>query len=89
MNFSTTISPLKLKTQVLHSLAKRKWKNKAKIVFASNTLLLNHCMTTTEVFIIFTDQVVDHWRVEPLLKVANYINGALTPEIEQANNHPP
>jgi hypothetical protein len=45
-------------------------------------------MTTTVVFISFTDQVVDHWRVEPLLKKTNYINGALTVEMERANNHP-
>jgi hypothetical protein len=36
----------------------------------------------------FTDQVVDHRRVEPLLKTTNYINGALTAEIERANNRP-
>jgi hypothetical protein len=46
-------------------------------------------MTTTVVFIIFIDQVVDHWRVEPLLKTTNYINVALTVETEQANNRPP
>jgi hypothetical protein len=45
-------------------------------------------MTTTVVFIIFTDQVVNHCRVEPLLKTANYINGALTAKIERANNIP-
>jgi hypothetical protein len=45
-------------------------------------------MTTTVVFISFTDQVVDHWRVEPLLKITNYINGALTAEMERANNRP-
>jgi hypothetical protein len=45
-------------------------------------------MTTMVVFIRFTDQVVDHWRVEPLLKTTNYINGALTAEIERANNRP-
>jgi hypothetical protein len=45
-------------------------------------------MTTTMVFISFIDQVVDHWRVKPLLKTTNYINGALTAEIERANNHP-
>ena len=45
-------------------------------------------MTTMVVFIIITDQVLDHRRVEPLLKMANYINGALIAEIERANNHP-
>jgi hypothetical protein len=45
-------------------------------------------MTTTVVFIRFTDQVVDHRRVEPLLKMTNYVNGALTVEIERANNRP-
>jgi hypothetical protein len=43
-------------------------------------------MTTTVVFIRFTDQEVDHGRVEPLLKIVNYINDALTAEMEQANN---
>jgi hypothetical protein len=88
MNFITTISPLKLKTQVLHSLAKRKWKNRAKIIFSFNTLLLSYRMTTMVVFIRFADQVVDHWRFEPLLKTTNYINGALIAETERANNHP-
>jgi hypothetical protein len=31
---------IKTKNAGLHSLAKRKWKNRAKIVFASNTLLI-------------------------------------------------
>jgi len=62
-----------------------------KIVFVSNTLLLlllNYCMTTTVVFIGFTDWEVDDWRVEPLLKIVNYINGALIAEMERANNRP-
>jgi hypothetical protein len=61
----------------------------SKIVFVSNALvllLLNFYLTTTVVFIRFIDQVVDQWRVEPLLKMENYINGALTAEIERANN---
>jgi hypothetical protein len=73
-------------------LAIEKCKNIAKIVFGSNTrllLLLNNYLTTTVVFIMFTDQVVDHRRVEPLLKLANFINGALTAKTERANNHPP
>jgi hypothetical protein len=63
----------------------------SKIMFVPITLvflLLNFYMTTTVVFIIFTDQVVDHRRVEPLLNSTNYINGALTAEIERANNFP-
>ena len=42
----------------------------SKIVFLSITLmllLLNSYLTTSVVFIMFTDQVVDHRRVEPLL----------------------
>jgi hypothetical protein len=35
------ISPLKLKNAGLHSLAKRKWKNRAKMVFVSNKGLLS------------------------------------------------
>ena len=70
------------------------WKmaKQSKIVFVSNTLvlllLLSYCMTTTVVFIRFKYQVVYHRRVEPLLKSTNYINGALTAEMERANNHP-
>jgi hypothetical protein len=43
-------------------------------------------MTTTVVFKSFIDQVVDHWRVGPLLKTTNHINGALTAQMERANN---
>jgi hypothetical protein len=63
----------------------------SKIVFVPITLvllLLNFYLSTTVVFIIFTNQVVDHRRVEPLLNSENYINGALTVEIERANNRP-
>ena len=49
-------------------------------------LLLNNYLTTLVVFIMFTDQVVDHKRFEPLIKLENFINGALTAEMEQANN---
>ena len=66
-------------------MAIKKCKNKAKIIFGSNTrllLLLNNYLTTMVVFIMFTDQVVDHRRFKPLLKLANFINGALTAETE-------
>jgi hypothetical protein len=45
-------------------------------------------MPTMVVFISFTDQVVNQWRVKPLLKTTNYINGSLTTEMERANNCP-
>jgi hypothetical protein len=50
----------------------------SKIIFLSITLtilmlmLLNNHLTTSVVFIMFTNQVVDHRRVEPLLISANY-----------------
>jgi hypothetical protein len=62
-------------------------------MFVSDTLvlllLLNFFLTTTMIFIRFKYQVVDHWTVELLLKMTNYINGALTAQIERANNRPP
>jgi hypothetical protein len=54
-------------------------------VFVPITLLymmLNLCLTTSVVFITFTDQVVVHRRFEPLLKLENFINGVLTAETE-------
>ena len=77
------------KTQSYTIPAIEKCKNKRKRFYLYPLLcllLLSYCMTTTVVFISFTDQVVDHWRVEPLLKTTNYNNGVLTSEMEWANN---
>jgi hypothetical protein len=69
-------SPLKRRNTVLYNFGNGKWKNKRESRFFSNTLLLLLLKLLSDHpsgIYKFTDQVVDHRRVEPLLNSEIYI----------------